>query len=80
MAGVASACEACDGKRFTDQVLTYELRGHNIADVEARDFFTEKAVRSMLGGLHDVGLAYISLGQPLNTLSGGERQRKRLVG
>ena len=50
MAGVASACEACDGKRFTDQVLTYELRGHNIADVEARDFFTEKAVRSMLGG------------------------------
>jgi len=67
-------------------VLTYELRGRNIADVlamsvvEARDFFTEKVVRSMLGGLHDVGLAYISLGQPLNTLSGGERQRKRLDG
>nr|MBA2478142.1 ATP-binding cassette domain-containing protein [Sporichthyaceae bacterium] len=85
MAGVASACEACDGKRFTDQVLTCELRGRNIADVlamsvvEARDFFTEKAVRSMLGGLHDVGLASISLGQPLNTLSGGERQRLKLA-
>jgi excinuclease UvrABC ATPase subunit len=85
MAGVASHCEACDGKRFTDEVLTYHLRGHNISEVlamsvdEAHAFFTEKAVRPMLDGLHGVGLGYISLGQPLSTLSGGERQRLKLA-
>ena len=85
MQGVASVCEACEGRRFTDEVLTYELRGKNISEVlmmsvvEAREFFTERAVRPMLDGLVGVGLAYISLGQALNTLSGGERQRLKLA-
>jgi excinuclease UvrABC ATPase subunit len=85
MAGVASVCEACEGKRFTDEVLGYTLRGKNIADVlgmsveQALDFFTEKSVLPMLSRLSDVGLGYISLGQHLNTLSGGERQRLKLA-
>ena len=85
MAGVASTCEVCGGKRFTDEVLTYTLRGATISDVlgmsiaQARDFFTEKTVRPMLDSLVAVGLEYISLGQPLNTLSGGERQRLKLA-
>ena len=85
MAGVVSVCEACEGKRFTAEVLEYRLRGANIADVlemsveEAAGFFTEKAVRPMLGALADVGLGYVRLGQPLTTLSGGERQRIKLA-
>ncbi|GAA2239041.1 excinuclease ABC subunit UvrA [Promicromonospora sukumoe] len=85
MAGVASVCEACGGKRFTDEVLGYTLRGKNIAEVlamsveEALNFFTEKTVLPMLSRLSDVGLDYISLGQHLNTLSGGERQRLKLA-
>ncbi|MFG2006679.1 ATP-binding cassette domain-containing protein [Spirillospora sp. NPDC048911] len=85
MAGVASTCEECEGKRFTPEVLTYELRGKNISDVlgmpvtEARDFFTERQARAILDRLVDVGLGYLSLGQPLNTLSGGERQRLKLA-
>ena len=85
MAGVASVCEVCEGKRFTDEVLGYRLRGLNIAEVldlsveEAAEFFTEKPVKVMLDRLADVGLGYISLGQMLNTLSGGERQRLKLA-
>ena len=85
MAGVVSVCEVCEGRRFTDEVLGYQLRGKNIAEVlgisveEARAFFTEKPVRVMLDRLADVGLGYISLGQMLNTLSGGERQRLKLA-
>jgi excinuclease UvrABC ATPase subunit len=85
MAGVVSVCEVCEGRRFTDEVLSYRLRGRNISDVlamsveEAQAFFTEKPVRVMLGRLADVGLGYISLGQMLNTLSGGERQRLKLA-
>jgi excinuclease ABC A subunit len=85
MAGVVSVCEVCEGKRFTDEVLTYQLRGRNISDVlamsveEAQAFFTEKPVRAMLDRLADVGLNYIALGQMLNTLSGGERQRLKLA-
>ena len=85
MAGVVTTCEACEGKRFTADVLDYRLRGANIADVlemsveQAVDFFTEKAVRPMLGALGDVGLGYVRLGQPLTTLSGGERQRIKLA-
>jgi excinuclease UvrABC ATPase subunit len=85
MAGVASVCEVCEGRRFTDEVLEYRLRGRNIAEVlamsveEAQAFFTEKAVRVMLDRLATVGLGYITLGQMLNTLSGGERQRLKLA-
>jgi excinuclease UvrABC ATPase subunit len=85
MAEVVSVCEVCEGRRFTDDVLHYRLRGRNIVEVlamsveEARDFFTEKAVRVMLDRLVDVGLGYVSLGQELDTLSGGERQRLKLA-
>ena len=85
MAGVVSVCEVCEGRRFTDEVLGYQLRGKNIAEVldmsveEAAAFFSEKPVRIMLDRLADVGLGYISLGQMLNTLSGGERQRLKLA-
>ena len=85
MAGVVSVCEVCEGRRFTDEVLGYHLRGKTIADVldmsveEAQAFFSEKPVRVMLDRLADVGLGYISLGQMLNTLSGGERQRLKLA-
>ncbi|MFC6089715.1 ATP-binding cassette domain-containing protein [Saccharothrix lopnurensis] len=85
MAGVATTCEQCEGKRYTPQVLTYQLRGHNISDVlamsiaEAHDFFTEKQARAVLDRLVDVGLGYLALGQPLTTLSGGERQRLKLA-
>jgi excinuclease UvrABC ATPase subunit len=85
MAGVVSVCEVCEGRRFTDEVLEYRLRGKSIAEVldmsveEAAAFFTEKPVRVMLERLADVGLGYISLGQMLNTLSGGERQRLKLA-
>jgi excinuclease UvrABC ATPase subunit len=85
MTGVVSTCEACEGKRFTAEVLEYRLRDANIADVlemsveEAGGFFTEKAVAPMLAALADVGLGYVKLGQPLTTLSGGERQRIKLA-
>jgi excinuclease UvrABC ATPase subunit len=85
MAGVASVCEECEGKRFTPEVLTYKLRGRDISEVlgmsvtEAREFFTEKQARAVLDRLADVGLGYVSLGQPLTTLSGGERQRLKLA-
>jgi excinuclease UvrABC ATPase subunit len=85
MSGVVSVCEACEGKRFTPEVLEYRLRGASIADVlamsveEAAGFFTERPVRRMLGALADVGLGYVRLGQPLTTLSGGERQRIKLA-
>ncbi len=85
MAGVVTVCETCGGKRFTDEVLGYKLRGKDISEVlemsveEAQGFFTEKPIRVMLDRLADVGLGYISLGQMLNTLSGGERQRLKLA-
>ncbi|WP_054055756.1 excinuclease ABC subunit UvrA [Alloactinosynnema sp. L-07] len=85
MAGVATVCEECDGKRFTPQVLTYQLRGKNISEVlgmsivEAREFFPSGQARAILDRLCDVGLGYLGLGQPLTTLSGGERQRVKLA-
>jgi len=85
MATIASVCEVCEGRRFTDEVLGYRLRGRNIVEVlampveEARDFFLERPVRVMLDRLADVGLGYLSLGQTLDTLSGGERQRLKLA-
>jgi excinuclease UvrABC ATPase subunit len=85
MAGVASVCEKCEGKRFTPEVLTHKLRGKNISEVlamsvaEAREFFPSGPARVILDRLADVGLGYLALGQPLTTLSGGERQRLKLA-
>ena len=85
MAEVVSVCEVCEGRRYSDDVLEYRLRGRNIVEVlampveEAQGFFTERPVRVMLDRLADVGLGYISLGQALDTLSGGERQRLKLA-
>jgi excinuclease UvrABC ATPase subunit len=90
MATVESTCEECEGKRFQASVLEYTLGGHNIAEVlamsvtEAEGFFGDgdakvPAAHKILGRLADVGLGYLSLGQPLTTLSGGERQRLKLA-
>ena len=85
MSEVVSVCEVCEGRRFTDDVLEYRLRGRNIVEAlalpveEARDFFGERPVKVMLDRLADVGLGYLSLGQELDTLSGGERQRLKLA-
>ncbi|MFD7663719.1 ATP-binding cassette domain-containing protein [Streptomyces sp. NPDC059788] len=85
MAGVASVCEECEGKRFTPKVLTYKLRGKDISEVlamsvsQAHAFFPTGQAHALLGRLNDVGLGYLRLGQPLNTLSGGERQRIKLA-
>ncbi|WP_242659016.1 ATP-binding cassette domain-containing protein [Thermostaphylospora chromogena] len=85
MAGVATVCEECEGRRFTPKVLTYKLHGKDISEVlamsiaEARELFTTGNARAILDRLLDVGLGYLTLGQPLNTLSGGERQRIKLA-
>ena len=90
MAGVATTCEECEGKRFEASVLDYHLGGRDISEVlampvtEAEEFFAAGEARTpaahiILGRLADVGLGYLSLGQPLTTLSGGERQRLKLA-
>ena len=90
MATVESTCEDCEGKRFQAAVLEYTLGGKNIAEVlamsvtEAEAFFEEgeaatPAAHKILDRLEDVGLGYLTLGQPLTTLSGGERQRLKLA-
>lgn len=82
---MVTTCETCEGKRFLPEVLEHTLRGKSISDVyemsieEAAPFFTEPAIAKILGGLVDVGLGYLTLGQPLSTLSGGERQRLKLA-
>jgi excinuclease UvrABC ATPase subunit len=82
---IESTCEVCHGKRFTPEVLHHVLRGKNIHEVlelsatEAREFFDEPQLRETLQRLIEVGLGYMSLGQPLSTLSGGERQRIKLA-
>lgn len=82
---MATTCETCEGKRFLPDVLEHRLRGKSISDVydmsiaDAVDFFTEPAIARILKGLDDVGLGYLTLGQPLSTLSGGERQRLKLA-
>ncbi|ATB40527.1 ABC transporter [Cystobacter fuscus] len=82
---MVTVCETCEGKRFTDEVLAHRLRGKSISDVyemsvtDAVTFFTEPAIAKILQGLDDVGLGYLTLGQPLSTLSGGERQRLKLA-
>jgi excinuclease UvrABC ATPase subunit len=90
MAGVATTCEECEGKRFDASVLDYHLGGRDISEVlamsvtEAGEFFgggeaQTPAAHAILGRLADVGLGYLTLGQPLTTLSGGERQRLKLA-
>ncbi len=90
MATVESTCEDCEGRRFQASVLEYKLGGRNIAEVlamsmtEAEDFFgageaKTPAAHKILDRLVDVGLGYLTLGQPLTTLSGGERQRVKLA-
>ncbi|MFD3873216.1 ATP-binding cassette domain-containing protein [Streptomyces sp. NPDC058623] len=90
MAGVATTCEECEGKRFDASVLEYRFGGRDISDVlamsvtEAEEFFgageaRTPAAHKILERLADVGLGYLSLGQPLTTLSGGERQRLKLA-
>ena len=83
---VVSTCERCAGRRFTDEVLRYRHRGLTISEVletSASDavavFAGEPKVEPVLRRLVNVGLGYLSLGQPLNTLSGSERQRLRLA-
>jgi excinuclease UvrABC ATPase subunit len=82
---MATTCETCEGKRFLPEVLEHRLRGKSIADVyemsveDAAEFFTEPAIARTLKGLVDVGVGYLTLGQPLSTLSGGERQRLKLA-
>ena len=90
MAGVATPCDVCEGKRFETSVLEYKFGGRDISEVlampvtEALAFFGDgdakvPAAHKMLDRLADVGLGYVSLGQPLTTLSGGERQRLKLA-
>ena len=90
MAGVATPCEECEGKRFQAEVLEYEFGGRDISEVlamsvgEAEGFFGDgkaaiPAAHKILERLADVGLGYLTIGQPLTTLSGGERQRLKLA-
>ncbi|WP_410624818.1 ATP-binding cassette domain-containing protein [Amycolatopsis sp. cmx-8-4] len=87
MAGVATPCEVCEGKRFQAEVLDYKFGGKDISEVlsmsvaAATEFFGDKlpAAHKILQRLGDVGLGYLTLGQPLTTLSGGERQRIKLA-
>lgn len=83
--GVKTPCEICGGKRFKDEVLAYKLNGKSITDVleltvqPALDYFEIKEVVRKLQAMSDVGLDYLTLGQPLSTLSGGECQRIKLA-
>ncbi|MCZ0990591.1 ATP-binding cassette domain-containing protein [Streptomyces diastatochromogenes] len=90
MAGIATTCEECEGRRFDASVLDHHLGGRDISQVlamsvtEAEEFFAAGEARTpaahrVLGRLADVGLGYLTLGQPLTTLSGGERQRLKLA-
>ena len=90
MATVTVTCEECEGKGFQSEVLHYHLGGRDISEVlamsvtEARGFFaqgdsTVPASHRILDRLADVGLGYLTIGQPLTTLSGGERQRLKLA-
>ncbi len=82
---VKSPCEVCRGKRFKDEVLAYTLNGKSIAEVlemtvrQALEHFDQPEIQRKLQAMSDVGLNYLTLGQPLNTLSGGECQRIKLA-
>ena len=82
---VKTPCEICQGRRFLNEVLAYHLNGKSISDVlgltvaQALDFFTQCEIVKKLQAMSDVGLDYLTLGQPLSTLSGGECQRIKLA-
>ena len=83
---VTTRCEACEGKRYSQEALAYRYHGRNIVEIlelsagDAYDFFREnRKLRKALGAMIEVGLPYLSLGQPLSTLSGGDRQRVKLA-
>src|SRR6266536_2141691 len=82
---VKSPCEICGGKRFKDEVLAYKFKGKSIAEVlemtvlQALEHFDQPEIQRKLQAMSDVGLNYLTLGQPLNTLSGGECQRIKLA-
>lgn len=83
---IVTDCEACEGVRYSRETLSYRYRGKNIVEIlamsaeEAADFFTDnRKIRKCLKAMIEVGLPYLSLGQPLSTLSGGERQRLKLA-
>ena len=83
---VTTVCEACEGKRYSREALSYRYHGKNIVEIlelsatDAYEFFKDnKKLRKALGAMLEVGLPYLSLGQPLSTLSGGERQRVKLA-
>ncbi|NSL86052.1 excinuclease ABC subunit UvrA [Chitinophaga sp. Mgbs1] len=86
MEAIRTPCETCGGKRFSAEVLAYRLKGKSIAEVlemtvlQALQFFDKKELKKRLQAIHDVGLDYLTLGQPLSTLSGGECQRIKLAG
>lgn len=83
--GVKTPCEACEGRRFKEEVLAYGLNGKSISDVlgltvaQALGFFTQREIVRKLQAMSDVGVDYLTLGQPLSTLSGGECQRIKLA-
>jgi excinuclease UvrABC ATPase subunit len=85
LGGVKSPCDTCDGRRFKDEVLTYKLDGRNVSEVleltvvQALESFSQKEIVRKLQAMSDVGLDYLTLGQPLSTLSGGECQRIKLA-
>ncbi len=83
---VTTVCEACEGNRYSKEAMSYQYKGKNIVEIldmsagDAYDFFKDnKKIRKTLGAMLEVGLPYLSLGQPLSTLSGGERQRVKLA-
>ena len=83
--GIKTPCEICEGRRFKDEVLEYQLDGRNVSEVlgltvaHALEAFTQKEIVRKLQAMSDVGLDYLTLGQPLSTLSGGECQRIKLA-
>ena len=83
---VTTVCEYCNGTRYSDEAIQYLYKGKNIVDIlamsveDAASFFgSNKKIKDKLNALMEVGLPYISLGQPLSTFSGGERQRVKLA-
>lgn len=83
---ITTKCEACDGKRYSKEALSYLYKGKNIVEIlqmsgkEALEFFSDnRKIKKVLSALCEVGLSYLSLGQPASTLSGGERQRLKLA-